>query len=42
MFIKRILKVVFNTELYNRIINKKALNYKFINTSVRKKHIITK
>tara|TARA_B100001964_G_C14193612_1_gene582280 strand:+ start:55 stop:1542 length:1488 start_codon:yes stop_codon:yes gene_type:complete len=37
-FTKRILKIVFNTNLYNRFINKKALNFKFINPATRKTH----
>ena len=35
-FIKRILRIVFSTNLYNRFINKKALNFKFINPVTRK------
>ena len=35
-FIKRILRIVFSTNLYNRLINKKAANFKFINAATRK------
>ena len=35
-FSKRILKIVFSTNLYNRILNKKAVNFKFINAASRK------
>ena len=35
MFFKRVFKVVFSSNLYNRIINRKALNFKFINPSSR-------
>lgn len=35
-FTKRILRIVFSTNLYNRFINKKAINFKFINPATRK------
>ena len=37
MFVKRVLKVIFANEFYNRLFMKKVTNLKFINPSLRKK-----
>jgi hypothetical protein len=37
MFAKRVLKVIFANEFYNRLFTKKVTNLKFINPSLRKK-----
>ena len=35
-FVKRILKVFLSSNLYNRFINRTAMNFKFINPAARK------